>query len=379
MTRRIFIIAGEASGDFLGGQLLQSLKQQNSNIEIAGIGGQHMQAQGLKSLFPMADLSLYGLFELLPHLFNIFKRIKQTKEAIKVFRPDVLVTIDSPGFCFRIAKYAKQLNIPVVHYVAPSVWAWKPGRAEKLAKKVTVDHLLCLLPFEPPYFTCHGLPSTFVGHPVTEVILPDDTHFRESLKISREATLICVLPGSRKSEIQKLLKIFLEAISKLPLNRRIEVVLPTLPHLVPLIEPLIKDAGIPVKIITTVEEKWQAFMQSSIALAASGTVSLELAYAGVPQVIAYKVSRLTYWIAKCLVKTKYASLVNILNNEMVVPEYLQSQCNSAFLSKQLDAILTDSKYQKQMRQKYKDAINALRVSGACSSDVAASVVSKFLR
>lgn len=378
MNKRIFIIAGEASGDFLGGQLLQSLKQQNSNIEIAGIGGSQMEAQGLKSLFPMADLSLYGLFELLPHLFNIFKRIKQTKEAIKAFRPDVLVTIDSPGFCFRIAKYAKQLKIPVVHYVAPSVWAWKPGRAEKLAKKVEVDHLLCLLPFEPPYFTCHGLASTFVGHPITEVVLPDDTHFRESLKISREATLICVLPGSRKSEIQKLLKIFLEAIAKLPLNRRIEVVLPTLPHLVPLIEPLVKDAGISIKIVTTVEEKWQAFMQSSIALAASGTVSLELAYAGVPQVIAYKVSRLTYWIAKCLVKTKYASLVNILNNEMLVPEYLQNQCNAEFLSKQLNAILTDSKYQKQMRQKYKEAIDMLNAPNMHSSDIAASIVGDFL-
>ena len=378
MNKRIFIIAGEASGDFLGRQLLQSLKQQSQNIEIAGIGGSQMEAQGLKSLFPMADLSLYGLFELLPHLFNIFKRIKQTKEAIRVFRPDVLLTIDSPGFCFRIAKYAKQLKIPVVHYVAPSVWAWKPGRAEKLAKKVEVDHLLCLLPFEPPYFTCHGLASTFVGHPITEVVLPDDTHFRESLKISREATLICVLPGSRKSEIQKLLKIFLEAIAKLPLNRRIEVVLPTLPHLVPLIEPLVKDAGISINIVTTVEEKWQAFMQSSIALAASGTVSLELAYASVPQVIAYKVSRLTYWIAKCLVKTKYASLVNILNNEMVVPEYLQNQCNAEFLSKQLDAILTDSKYQKQMRQKYKEAINALKVPGMSSSDLAARIISEFI-
>ena len=210
------------------------------------------------------------------------------------------------------------------------------------------------------------------------MVLPDDTHFRESLKISREATLICVLPGSRKSEIQKLLKIFLEAIAKLPLNRRIEVVLPTLPHLVPLIEPLVKDAGISINIVTTVEEKWQAFMQSSIALAASGTVSLELAYASVPQVIAYKVSRLTYWIAKCLVKTKYASLVNILNNEMVVPEYLQNQCNAEFLSKQLDAILTDSKYQKQMRQKYKEAINALKVPGMSSSDLAARIISEFI-
>jgi lipid-A-disaccharide synthase len=217
-----------------------------------------------------------------------------------------------------------------------------------------------------------------VGHPITEVVLPDDTHFRESLKISREATLICVLPGSRKSEIQKLLKIFLEAIAKLPLNRRIEVVLPTLPHLVPLIEPLVKDAGISIKIVTTVEEKWQAFMQSSIALAASGTVSLELAYAGVPQVIAYKVSRLTYWIAKCLVKTKYASLVNILNNEMVVPEYLQNQCNAEFLSKQLNAILTDSKYQKQMRQKYKEAIDMLNAPNMHSSYIAASIVGNFL-
>ena len=379
MTKRIFIIAGEASGDFLGGQLLQSLKKLHPGCEIAGIGGQQMQAQGLSSLFPMAEISLYGLVELVPHLFKVLKLIKQTKEALKVFKPDVLVTIDSPGFCFRIAKYAKELKIPVVHYVAPSVWAWRPGRAEKLAKKVKIDHLLCLLPFEPPYFTCHGLPTTFVGHPVTEVELPSDTGFRESVGISREATLVCLLPGSRKSEITKLLKIFLEAIAKLPLNRRIEVVLPTLPHLLPLIEPLIKDARVPIKIVTTTHQKWQAFMQSSIALAASGTVSLELAYAGVPQVIAYKVSKVTYWIAKWLVKAKYASLVNILNKEMVVPEYLQDQCNPEFLGKQLDNMLADSQYQKQIRQKYREAIGALKVPGVHPSDVAASVVNEFLK
>ncbi len=378
MTKHIFIIAGEASGDFLGGQLLQSLKKLHPDCEIAGIGGQQMQDHGLSSLFPMAEISLYGLVELVPHLFKVLKRIKQTKDALKEFKPDVLVTIDSPGFCFRIAKYAKQLRIPVVHYVAPSVWAWRPGRAEKLAKKVRVDHLLCLLPFEPPYFTCHGLPATFVGHPVTEVELPSDTGFRESIGISREATLVCLLPGSRKSEIANLLKTFLDAIAKLPLSRRIEVVLPTLPHLLPLIEPLVRDARIPVKIVTTVEQKWQAFMQSSIALAASGTVSLELAYAGIPQVIAYKVSRLTYWIAKLLIKAKYASLVNILSKEMVVPEYLQDQCNPEFLSKQLENMLADSQYQKQVRQKYRDVISALTVTGARSSDVAASVVSGFL-
>lgn len=378
MAKRIFIIAGEASGDFLGSQLLQSLKKLNQNIEISGIGGQQMSVQGLESLFPMADLSLYGLVELIPHLFKILKRIKQTKEALKAFKPDVLVTIDAPGFCLRIAKYAKKLGIPVVHYVAPSVWAWKLDRAEKLAKNIKVDHLLCLLPFEPPYFTCHGLPATFVGHPITEVVFPDDTNFRESLGFSKEATLICLLPGSRKSEIQNLLKIFLDAIARLPLTKRIEVVLPTLPHLLPFIEPIVKNAKVFIKPVTTIEQKWQAFMQSGVALAASGTVSLELAYAGVPQVIAYKVSRLTYWIAKRLIKVKYVSLVNILSQQMVVPEYLQDQCNPEKLSEQLDRILTNSQYQKEMRKNYTEVINTLKLKNMRSSDAAASVVYHFL-
>lgn len=379
MTKRIFIIAGEASGDFLGAQLLQSLKKLHPDCEIAGVGGALMEAKGFSSIFPMTDISLFGLVELIPHLFKVLKRIKQTKEALDTFKPDVLVTIDSPGFCLRIAKYAKQLGIPVVHYVAPSVWAWRAGRAKKFAKKIRIDHLLCLLPFEPPYFTCHGLPATFVGHPVTEVELPSDAGFRESIGISREATLVCLLPGSRKSELRNLLKIFLKAIEKLPLNRRIEVVLPTLPHLLPMIEPLIKDARIPIKIVTTTQQKWQAFMQSSVALAASGTVSLELAYAGVPQVIAYKVSKLSYWIVKWLITTKYVSLVNILSKEMVVPEYLQDQCNPEFLSKQIEIVLGDSQYQKQVRQRYREVINALKVPDMRSSDIAASVVSGFLK
>jgi lipid-A-disaccharide synthase len=379
MTKRIFIIAGEASGDFLGAQLLQSLKKLHPGCEIAGVGGALMETKGFSSIFPMTDISLFGLVELIPHLFKVLKRIKQTKEALDTFKPDVLVTIDSPGFCLRIAKYAKQLDIPVVHYVAPSVWAWRAGRAKKFAKKIRIDHLLCLLPFEPPYFTCHGLPATFVGHPVTEVELPSDAGFRESIGISREATLVCLLPGSRKSELRNLLKIFLTAIEKLPLNRRIEVVLPTIPHLLPMIEPLIKDARIPIKIVTTTQQKWQAFMQSSVALAASGTVSLELAYAGVPQVIAYKVSKLSYWIVKWLITTKYVSLVNILSKEMVVPEYLQDQCNPEFLSKQVEIVLADNQYQKQVRQKYREVINALKVPGMRSSDIAASVVSGFLK
>jgi lipid-A-disaccharide synthase len=337
-----------------------------------------MQEQGLKSLFPMSEISLYGIFELIPHLFSILKRIQQTKQAIKNFKPNVVVTIDSPGFTLRIARYVKKLKIPVVHYVAPSVWALRPGRAKKLAQRVGVDHLLCLLPFEPPYFECHGLSTTFVGHPITEIDLPEDKNFRESLGFSREATLVCLLPGSRKSEIQNLLQIFLKTVEKLSQNRRIEVVLPTLPHLIPLIEPFIKNSTIPIKIVTTAQEKWKAFMQSSIALAASGTVSLELAYVGVPQVIAYKLSKLTYWIARLLVSTQYVSLVNILTKEMVVPELLQNECSVDILYKKLDGILSDSKLQKQTRQKYVEAINMLKIPQAKPSEIAASVIKKFL-
>lgn len=378
MTKRIFIIAGEASGDFLGAKLLESLKKQYKDLKIAGIGGNQMQEQGLKSLFPMSDISLYGIFELIPHLFKVLRRIRQTKKSIKDFSPNVVVTIDSPGFTLRIAKYAKKLKIPVVHYVAPSVWALRPGRAKKLAQKIGVDHLLCLLPFEPPYFERYGLATTFVGHPITEISLPDDMKFRESLGFSREATIICLLPGSRKSEIQRLLQIFLKAIEKLASDKRIEVILPTLPHLAPLIEPLLKDITVPIKIVTSVQEKWQAFMQSSIALAASGTVSLELAYVGLPQVIAYKLSRLTYWVAKLLVSTRYVSLVNVLTKEMVVPELLQSNCNAELLYRKLNETLDNSKLQKQTRQKYTDVINMLKIPNKHPSDVAASIVSRFL-
>ena len=372
---RIFIIAGEASGDFLGAQLLKSLLKMNPKLEVYGIGGEQMAANSLESLFPIYDISVMGISEIIPHFLKIIKRIKQTKEKIKALKPDVLITIDSPGFCFKIAKYAKKLGIPVVHYVAPSVWAWRAGRAKKIAQQI--DHLLCLLPFEPPYFTIHGLAATFTGHPLTQVVLPDDSNFRKRNKISTEATLICLLPGSRRNEVKKHLKIFLDALVKLPLNRRIEVVIPTFPHLLQYIEPLLKETGITVRIITSVEEKWQAFMQSSIALAASGTVSLELAYVGVPQVIAYKVSKITYWIAKFLVKSKYASLVNVLNKTSVIPECLQNQCTPEKLALQLESILNDSNYQKNTRKVYTETIKALSVPNSNSSDIAAKVVNSF--
>lgn len=374
---KVFIIAGEASGDFLGKDLLASLKNMYKNIEFRGVGGTQMAKEGLFSIFPMSELSVMGIGEVLPHIPKILNRLKQTKEAIKNFNPDVVVTIDSPGFNMRIAEYVKkELNIPVVHYVAPSVWAWRPGRAKKIAQKV--DHLLCLLPFEPQYFTRHGLKATFVGHPVTSVQLPSDMNFRAQVGISRESTLICVLPGSRISEIKNLLHVFLEAISKLPLNRRIEVIIPTLPHLKEVVEKQLAEVKEHVVIVTTDALKWQAFMQSSIAIAASGTVSLELAYVGVPQIIGYKLNIFTYLIAKLLIKTKFASLVNILAGDSVVPECLQGKCNVDELAYQLERMLANSTHQKNMRIAYKQVLSKLTPEHGTSGELAAKIVSEYL-
>lgn len=376
-VRKVFIIAGEASGDFLGKDLLANLKVMYANHEFRGVGGAQMAKEGLFSIFPMQELSVMGIGEVLPHIPKILNRIQQTKEAINNFKPDVVVTIDSPGFTLRVAEFVKkELQIPVVHYVAPSVWAWRPGRAKKLAKKV--DHLLCLLPFEPEYFTKHGLKADFVGHPVTNVQLPNDINFRAQVGISREATLICLLPGSRVSEIKKLTHIFLEAVAKLPLNRRIEIIIPTLPHLKEIVERQLAEIKAHVVIVTTDALKWQAFMQSSIALAASGTVSLELAYVGVPQVIAYRVNFLTYFLAKLLVKTEFVSLVNILANNLIVPECLQGKCNPDELAYQLERILSNSTHQKNMRFAYKSVIEKITPQHGTPGNMAAAVVSEYL-
>ena len=321
-TPSLFIIAGEPSGDFLGAQLLKALPQ----MQINGIGGHLMEEAGLTSLFPMEQISLMGLTEILPHIFTLKRRIQETVLEIERLQPSVIVTIDSPGFCLRVIKGLKKRGstIPVVHYVAPSVWAWKPGRAKKLAS--LVDHLLVLFPFEPPYFTCHNLPTTFVGHPLIEQIKPVSMN-------DKDPNHLILLPGSRTSEIKRLLPIFIEALKDFP---DMNITLPTLPHLRPLVESMVPKH---IHVVDTPSKKISAFQKGSIALAASGTVSLELALYGVTMVIAYRVNPITAFIVKRLVKTKYACLVNILLNKPVVPELIQQDCTLENIRDTLHKIL----------------------------------------
>ncbi len=356
---KIFIVAGEASGDILGGNLMRALKVQHPDVAFYGVGGARMAAEGLTSLFPMEELSVMGIAEVLPRMFHILYRIRQTAKEIVKVQPHAVITIDSPDFCFRVIQKlkAKIKSIPCIHYVAPSVWAWRPGRAEKVSK--FLDHILTLLPFEPPYFEEHGLKATFVGHPIVERIESrgDGERFRRKHNLKADQPVLCMLPGSRMSELSRLMDKFCDTADIVLRNRHNAViVIPTLPHLKPVIEKFFAGKGINPILVFNEEEKFDAFAASTIAIAASGTVSLELAMTDTPHIIAYKLSPVSAWVAKKLIKTPYVNLINILLKRPVVPELLLDQCEPGPMSKELFRLMGDKDARASQLMDFREAL-----------------------
>ena len=372
----VFLVAGELSGDFLGGRLIAALKAAtDGRVRVAGVGGPAMVAEGLESLFPMDELSVMGLAELLPHLPRIFRRLDETTAAVLAQRPDVVVTIDSPGFTFRLGRRLKGQGIPLVHYVAPTVWAWRPGRARRIAK--FLDHLLVLLPFEPPYFEEHGLACTFVGHPVVEsaVSQGDGAAFRTRHEIDAGQPLLCILPGSRAGEVARLLPSFGGAVHLL--HERfpgLAIVVPAVPAVRETVAAAIAEwPGRPL-LIEGEAGKFDAFAASDVALAASGTVAVELALAHTPAVIAYRINPLTYALARRLVRARFVNLVNILLDEAAIPERLQDDCTAETLAADVGRLLGDPNARARQVDAYESAISALRASAGAPSALAAEVV-----
>lgn len=343
---KIFVIAGEPSGDLLGARLMHSLKtiseNQNIGLEWYGVGGQRMVEEGLSSLFPMSDLTLFGLAELLPKIPLILKRIQQTAHAIQHTKPDVVITIDAPDFCFRVAKKLQGCNIPFIHYVAPTVWAWRPNRAKKI--QPLFKHLLTLFPFEPPYFERVGLSASFVGHPLVEADIDraSGERFRAKFNLSPDQPILVVLPGSRRSELNYLLNDFEKAVALLIKEHpTLKVVIPTIFHHYDRLVKATKSWKTPPLVITGDEDKYDAFKAASAALAASGTVALELALAHTPTVVAYKVHPITAALYRRLIKTKYVNLVNIMVDDCVIPELLQENCTPECLAHEVNTLLCD--------------------------------------
>lgn len=343
MAKTFYLIAGEPSGDVLGGKLIAAMQQKSSEpIAFHGIGGARMEEQGLSSLFPMAELSIMGFVELIPHIPKILKRIDQTVEDILAKKPDVVITIDSPGFTFRIAKKLQNSGIKLMHYVAPTVWAYKPERAAKIA--ALYDELLVILPFEPPYFEKEGLKTHFIGHPIVEdkMLLGDKDRFLNRYTIAKDAKLVTMLTGSRKTETKRLLPVFKKVIEKLSKQfPDLQVVLPTVPALESTLSQFVKTLSVPAYVITDKHEKWDAYAASEAALAKSGTATLELALAGLPMVITYKVSRFSAWMLRRMIQVEYVNLINILQNKEVIPECLQEECNPSRLAAEMTVLLSD--------------------------------------
>jgi len=377
-SRTIYLIAGEASGDQLGSALMAAIHDKRPETQFFGVGGDRMATQGFQSLFPMSDISLMGIFEILPHILKIKKRINQTVKDVLLHQPDVLVTIDSPGFCHRVIQKlkAKGFEAPTIHYVAPTVWAWKPKRAEKLAK--LVDHLMVLLPFEPPYFERHGLPTTFVGHPVVHMGLDQGRagQFHKHHHIAANQKVILLMPGSRKGELKRHLPIFLEAARRLKrAHMDVSFVIPTLPDLVEELRTKVPGDMILLTDGAQKKDAYAAASQSSgLALVCSGTASVELAAAGVPQIVGYSMNGLTYKMLKRVIKTKYASLVNIIQDAEVVPELIQADFTPAKLSAAAEELLSDSLYRDAQKTAAAIALQKLSVDESRPAEKAADVV-----
>ena len=341
---KVFIIAGEPSGDALGGDVMAGLKELCPNIMFQGIGGPNMQAQGLESLFDMSELSVMGLAEILPKYRQLKRRILQTVQAAIAAAPDVILTIDSPDFCLRVAKLVKaQRDIRVVHYVAPSVWAWRPKRAQKMARHV--DQVLVLLPFEPPFMQAAGMQCDFVGHPVANTAQAsrlDCTAFRMRHQIAEDAPLVLVLPGSRGGEVRRLSHVFGQALARFKqTHRNARFVLPVAPSVRGLVTELTANWSVKPILIDSADhaEKLSAFGAADIALAASGTVSLELAAAQTPMIIAYKMNWFTVAIMRRLMRVDTVTLVNLVSEMRTVPEFLMENCTTEAVSQGLSTLL----------------------------------------
>jgi lipid-A-disaccharide synthase len=375
----VYLIAGEPSGDALGGRLMAALRARRPDLQFAGIGGPLMQDQGLASLFPMRDLALMGLLEVVPRLRNLRRRFDQTLADIAARKPALIVTIDSPGFTLRVLKAVAPLGIARAHYVAPQVWAWRERRVRHYPG--LWNALLCLLPFEPAFFARHGLPARFVGHPVLEsgADRGDSARFRARHAIGPDAVPLILMPGSRRTETDRLLPVLGKTLDLL--RAQIPTIVPVVPVAAAMEQVIAAGTATwnprPI-IVTDATEKYDAFAAAAAALTKSGTSTLELALAGVPMVVAYRLNPITAAVAKRLVRVKYASILNLIADRAVIPELIQGPCTPEQLAATLSPLLLDPAAAEAQRASFRPLLAALRAPEGTPSDAAAQAVLELL-
>lgn len=382
VARKIFLIATEESGDRLGAQLMKVLRQRlGGAVRFEGVGGQRMAREGLTSLFPIEELSIVGLTIVVRHLPRLLRLIRGTVDALMRAEPDILVIIDSPDFTHRVARRvrARDATIPIIDYVSPSVWAWRPGRAR--AMRAYIDHVLALLPFEPDeYRRLHGPPCSYVGHPLIEQLATLRPGVEEEKRRSEAPPVLLVLPGSRRSEIRRHMPVFGETLARLRAEGvEFDAILPTMTHLLEMVREAVKEWKVSPRIVVGEKEKRAAFRIANAALAKSGTVTLELALANVPMVAAYRTGAVEAWILRRVIKAKTVILANLVAGENIIPEFLQQDCTPDKLSDALREILADSPLRRRQLAAFAGIGDIMSTGNQPPSVRAADIVLATLR
>jgi lipid-A-disaccharide synthase len=382
---KIFLIAGEHSGDALGGKLIQALRAQSQRpLELKGVGGESMEVQGLHSMFPLTELAVMSPLDILQRLRHILRRIRESTEAVIDFDPDILVILDSPEFTHQVAKRVRRRapQIPIVDYVSPSVWAWRPWRARSMRRYV--DHILGILPFEPEaHLRLGGPPCSYVGHPLTERLdwiearQPDA--LRQRLGIANDTPVLVVLPGSRSSEVKRLMAPFGDALRRL--KERIsplEVILPVVESVRGLIEQGLRSWPLTPHLVSGEEDKFASFKLARAALAASGTVTLELALSNTPMIVAYRADALAANFRFLLIAHSVV-LPNLVLGENVFPELMQQDCVGEKLSEALLPLIEGGAERDRQLAGLARVKDRMRGTDAAPSEKAAKIVLDHLR
>ena len=375
----IYLVAGETSGDVLGGRLMAALRAARPDVTFAGVAGPRMMAEGMGSLFPISDLAVMGIVEILPRFRMLRRRMLSVVDDIAARRPDVVVTVDSPGFGLHVLRRITPLGIKRVQYVAPQVWAWREHRVKTFPG--LWDELLCLLPFEEAYFAGHHLAARFVGHPVLQsgADTGDAARFRARHGLPADAPVLVLMPGSRRSEAPRLLPVFGQTLALL--RAELPGIVPVVP-VAPAVAELVHKAtaGWPVRpvIVTDVDDKHDGYAAAAAALTKSGTSTLELALAGVPMAVTYRVNPVSAIMARRMIKVPHVAMVNLLAGRMIVPELLQGDCNPAKLSATVLGLMRDSAAAQAQRDATRQAVATLRPPGGDPSAAAAAAVSALL-
>ena len=381
MNPHVFLVAGEESGDRLGAALISAIRDRTQGkAHFSCVGGAHMAAAGVPSLFPLGDLAIVGFSSIPARLSKIMRRIRQAADAVIAAKPDVLVIIDSPEFTHRVARRVRERasGIPIVDYVCPSVWAWRPGRAR--AMRPYVDHVLALFPFEPKAMSdLGGPPCTFVGHPLSERLVDLRPNELEARLRRADPPLVLVLPGSRTGEIRRLAPVFGSAIARVAKQYGpFEAVVPAVPRLADAVRAAVAAWPTAARVTTDPDEKHEAFRTARAALTKSGTSTLELALAGVPMVAAYKVSLLEAMVGSILIHAPSAILANLVLGKNVVPEFLQHDCTAERLAAALVPLLQDTVERRRQIEAFSQLDGIMEIGKAKPSVHAASLVLEMI-